>query len=131
MDAPENDAHSSGPHNPAEAEVFAAGVLNDFAFGESAGGAAPDAKEYLLKRCRVFDRDVSLVLQNENGPCPLLAIGARSSRALLMLVAPRWSDSRFPCSQRSGTLRQAEPSIERSAARGAARAAVAGGWLRA
>ena len=33
-------------------------------------------KEYRTKRVSVFGRDVTVVLQNENGPCPLLAIGA-------------------------------------------------------
>ena len=35
--------------------------------------------EYRTKRVRVLGRDVVIVLQNLNGPCPLLAIGARPS----------------------------------------------------
>lgn len=30
---------------------------------------------YAVKRIRFFGRGVSIVLQNVNGPCPLIAIG--------------------------------------------------------
>jgi len=44
--------------------------------------AAIDAsveREYRTKRVRALGRDAVIVLQNENGPCPLLAIGALRS----------------------------------------------------
>ena len=33
-------------------------------------------REYRTKHVRTLGRDAVIVLQNENGPCPLLAIGA-------------------------------------------------------
>ncbi len=35
-----------------------------------------EVAEYRIKSVKVFGRDVAIVLQNLNGPCPLLAIGA-------------------------------------------------------
>jgi hypothetical protein len=70
-------------------ESSAAAVLHALAGNDNASGAAADeyslpidiGKEYRTKRVSVFGRDVTVVLQNENGPCPLLAIGARARAA--------------------------------------------------
>ena len=43
--------------------------------------------EFRTKRVRTLGRDAVIVLQNENGPCPLLAIGAHLF-ALGLVVAP-------------------------------------------
>ena len=51
------------------------------------------SERHLLKRTTFLGRDVSIVLQNENGPCPLLGIctsrqregrGGRCSRRLVV-----------------------------------------------
>jgi hypothetical protein len=53
-------------------------------------GDVPDPeREYRTKRVKVFDREVCIALQNLNGPCPLLAIGALRTCAPLGLVAWR------------------------------------------
>mmetsp|Transcript_8175 Transcript_8175/g.23462 ORF Transcript_8175/g.23462 Transcript_8175/m.23462 type:complete len:243 (+) Transcript_8175:272-1000(+) len=36
--------------------------------------ASSEPTSYAIKRTRFFGRDVPIILQNENGPCPLLAI---------------------------------------------------------
>jgi hypothetical protein len=55
----------------------------------SPGAMAGDDPSYALKRIKFFNRSVSIVLQNVNGPCPLLAIGGRGGRG-----GPRWPQRR-------------------------------------
>jgi hypothetical protein len=56
----------------------------------------PDNVEHRTKRVRVFDRDTTVVLQNENGPCPLLAVVnalALNGRLVLPSGPPRVAQS--------------------------------------
>ena len=54
-----------------------------------------DNVEHRTKRVRVFDRDAALALQNENGPCPLLAVvnALALSGRLVLPSGPRVAQS--------------------------------------
>ena len=55
----------------------------------------PSNIEHRTKRVRVFDRDTTVVLQNENGPCPLLAVvnALALSGRLVLPSGPRVAQS--------------------------------------